>query len=543
MIKCKSGATISAVVVRSRSDKAPQPAILEFTIYTGAIMALGKDAAAHHYAGIIAFTRGKRYSPDEIVPYEHDGEDANEVIDWISKQSWSNGKVGMYGGSYTGFTQWAATKHLHPALKTIVPAASVAPGLDVPMMNNVFESFVFNWIYYVTNNKYLDVADYSNTAKWDTLFATWYRNGLPYHSLDSLTGRGKNKVFQSWIAHPSYDEYWQNMIPYQKEFGKINIPVLSISGYYDGAQVGAMYYFREHYKYKRNANHYLILGPFTHYGAQGFLGAMPDSVVAGYRMDAVANIPVHDIIFQWFDFIFKNGKRPSILENKVNYEVMGKNEWKHKPSLNSIANDTIQFYLSNERNGKYLRLQREKTANNVWISQTLDYTDRKTINNYNPVVMNVSDSVDLSNGIAFLSEPFDKKIEFSGNFLGTLQFTVNKKDFDYSLNVYEMMPNGKYFYLTYFMGRASYWNDGTKRTLLSPGDPQQVSFTNSYFTSRQLSKGSRLLVVLNINKSQNEQINYGTGKDVSDESMEDANGSLQIKWLGQSRISFPVWRE
>ena len=244
MIKCKSGVTISAVVVRSRKVSSPQPALLQFTIYTGAIMALGKDAAAHRYVGVIAFTRGKRYSPDEIVPYEHDGEDANEVIDWISKQSWSDGKVGMYGGSYTGFTQWAATKKLHPALKTIIPAASVAPGLDVPMMNNVFESFVFNWIYYVTNTRYLDVAYYNNTAKWDSLFATWYKNGLPYHSLDSLTGRGKNKVFQSWIAHPSYDEYWQRMIPYKNDFAKINIPVLSFTGYYDGGHVVAMYYFR-----------------------------------------------------------------------------------------------------------------------------------------------------------------------------------------------------------------------------------------------------------------------------------------------------------
>ena len=164
------------------------------------------------------------------------------------------------------------------------------------------------------------------------------------------------------------------------------------------------------------------------------------------------------------------------------------------------------------------------------------------MNNYNPVVSNISDSVDLSNGIAFLSEPFNKAIEFSGSFFGTLHFIVNKKDFDFSVNVYEVMPNGKYFYLTYFMGRASYADDGSKRKLLVPGQSQQVSFTNSYFTSVSLKKGSRLLVVLNINKSSNEQINYGTGRDVSDESIYDAGEPLEIRWTGQSRISIPVWK-
>ena len=57
----------------------------------------------------------------------------------------------MYGGSYNGFTQWASMKEtVHPALKTIVPSVSVAPGLDVPMENNVFYNFTYKWIPYVT---------------------------------------------------------------------------------------------------------------------------------------------------------------------------------------------------------------------------------------------------------------------------------------------------------------------------------------------------------------------------------------------------------
>lgn len=64
-------------------------------------------------------TRGKRNSNDENNPFEHESQDIYEVIDWVSQQPWSNGKVGMIGGSYLGFSQWAAVKKLHPALKQL----------------------------------------------------------------------------------------------------------------------------------------------------------------------------------------------------------------------------------------------------------------------------------------------------------------------------------------------------------------------------------------------------------------------------------------
>jgi len=81
------------------------------------------------YAGVEGFTRGKACSPDKPIPYEHDGADAAAVIDWISRQPWSDGRVGMYGGSYEGFTQWAAAKHRPKALKAMMPSVTAAPGI------------------------------------------------------------------------------------------------------------------------------------------------------------------------------------------------------------------------------------------------------------------------------------------------------------------------------------------------------------------------------------------------------------------------------
>ncbi|TXJ26307.1 MAG: CocE/NonD family hydrolase [Chitinophagaceae bacterium] len=538
LIQTKDGAWVSAWAMRKRNVKEQLNTILQFTIYARQTdIRKMKEAADKGYAGVMAYTRGKRYSPGETVPYEYDGRDVYDVIEWITQQPWSNKKVGMYGGSYNGFTQWASTKKLHPALKTIVPSASVAPGLDVPMTNNVSMSFIFPWIYYVSNNKFLDEKDYQG-PHWNELYEKWFQQGSTYRSLDTLLGR-PNKVFHRWLDHSVYDTFWQSMIPYKEEFTKIDIPILSTTGYYDGGQIGEMYYYRELFKYNPNAEHYLLIGPYGHFGSQGF----PDSVYNGYRIDDAARVPIHDIIYQWFDYIFKGAPKPAILKDKINYQVMGTNEWKHSPSLNKMANDSLVFYLTDKAPGNKYGLTTKKPSANSFLHQRIDFGDRNSRNSYYYFNQLIYDKLFPNNGLLLLSDPLKQETELSGNFTGVLKAAINKKDMDFSVALFELMPDGRYFLLSYFMGRASYAKDIMHRNLLVPGKKETIPFTNSYMTSRKLARGSRIAIILNINKSAFEQINYGTGGDVNKETIKDAGVPLNIKWFGDSYIKLPVWKE
>src|SRR5262249_20089672 len=139
-VKLPSGATICAAVVRPRVA-GRIPALLTFTIYAGPTN-VARMAASVGYASGVGLTRGKGCSAGTVDPYRYDGEDAAGLIDWIAKQPWSDGRVGMYGGSYSGFTAWAAMKHTPKALKAVVVGASVAPGVDVPMEGSVFWNFI-----------------------------------------------------------------------------------------------------------------------------------------------------------------------------------------------------------------------------------------------------------------------------------------------------------------------------------------------------------------------------------------------------------------
>ncbi|HEY1057030.1 MAG TPA: CocE/NonD family hydrolase, partial [Emticicia sp.] len=233
LIKTRDGATISAMVVRKKGDTEPKPVIFQFTIYVrdkGRDMRSLKESADRGYIGVIAYTRGKRFSPNEIYPYENDANDTYEVIDWISKQAWCKGSVGMFGGSYNGFTQWAATKKLHPALKTIVPYVANRPGMGLPMENNIFVNPNYEWAFYVANNKYLDTLTANDRQRFRKLQSQWWQTGVAYTQFDSLDN-APNKWFQRWISHPSFDNYWQNMAPYKADFAHINIPVLAFDGY------------------------------------------------------------------------------------------------------------------------------------------------------------------------------------------------------------------------------------------------------------------------------------------------------------------------
>jgi putative CocE/NonD family hydrolase len=531
-------ASIAAILVRRRMDSLPLPAALQFTIYAEKNnFNEAKLAAAHGYAGIIAYTRGKGLSPDQIVPYEHEVTDVNSVIDWIVRQPWCNKKVGMYGGSYNGFSQWAAAKQIHPALKTIVPYVAAMPGLGLPMENNVFLNANYGWAFYVTNNKYLDNHVYYDPSRWRRMQQEWFESGVAYRKLDSVDGT-PNRLFQRYIQHPAFDLYWQSMVPYKQDYSRINIPVLSITGYYDDGQISALHYLKEHYKYNKNAHHYLIIGPYNHLGAQR--GGSP--FLTNYAVDPVALINTSEITFAWLDHIMKAGKRPAILKDKINFQVMGANQWLHAPTLAKMSNSTLSFYLNDSIVGMHHLLGKGKPSKVASLKQVVDFSDRKSTNNDyypNPIVKT---KLEISNGISYVSDPFTEAVVIAGQFSASLKVKINKRDMDIGLVLYEVLPDGKYFHLAYFLGRASYANDISRRELLQPGKKETITLERSRLVCRRMEKGSRLLLLVNINKNSFAQVNYGTGKDVSEETIADAGEPLEIEWFNDSFINVPVRR-
>lgn len=531
IIKTKSGNEISLGFLKYKKGESKVPAILNFSIYNrGRLNNNERLNSLRGYAIVNAYSRGVYLSHDQITPFEFEIEDVNDVIDWIIKQPWSNGKVGMIGGSYDGFSQWAAAKNLHPALKTIIPSASVGFGIDFPMYNNCFSPYMLRWLSYVDKETGYEI--FNNEKKWLSVYNSYYKNGTAFNKLDSIYGK-TNFIFQKWLKHPSFDKYWRSKMPDKKDFAKINIPVLTLTGYYDADQRGAMYYYNEHHKNNKNANHYLVIGP---YGHSGVISGV-DEEYNGYKIDSIAKINIEEISFQWFDYILKGKKKPEFLKDKVNYQVMGSNEWKSAPKINKISNGKLKLFLNKTK-------LEEIEPKLGYISQTVNFLERKdTLQSFSDekILDNKLSPEYLKDRLIFESNVFEKSFEINGSFTGNLKVSINKKDMDVILTVYEKLSSGQYLKLSHeYFARASYAKDNTKRNLLRPNVVENIPIKNTFFTSRKVEKGSKLIVALGIRKSADVQINYGTGKDVSEETIADAKEPLEVKWYNDSYIEIPV---
>ena len=542
LIRTHDGATLSATVIRPRGATQPLPTLLTLDIYTdpAGFATRGKDAADHGYIAVTADTRGKRLSTAPIEPYEHEGADAYDVIDWIVHQEWSDGQVGMRGGSYSGFTAWAATKHLHPALKTIAVSAPGIPGQGLPMVNNIFLSANYGWAFYVGDNRFLDEKTYNDNARWSALPDKWFASGRRYRDIDLIDGT-PNPWLQRWLRHPAYDGYWQAMVPYRQDFARIGIPVLTVTGYYDDAQLSALEYVREHHRYRPDAEDYVVIGPYDHFGTHRSQKA---PVLRGYAIDPVAQFATPALFYEWMDYVLRGAPKPPVLVDRINYEVMGANEWHHAPSLEAMAKAPERLYFSATRvrheKDHYLLTAEEPKASDL--KQKIDLADHRVQHNnhYYPDPI-IEQKLDHVTELMFVSAPLPAPRIVSGAFTGTLDVTINKKDLDAGVTVFEELPDGRLVHLAYWIGRASFAADRSARTLLTPDRPAQIPFETSV-VSRRLGQGSRLVVLLDVNMNSIAQVNYGTGKDVSDESRADAGRDLKVRWHSDSYVTVPFER-
>ncbi|HEY5807846.1 MAG TPA: CocE/NonD family hydrolase C-terminal non-catalytic domain-containing protein, partial [Povalibacter sp.] len=288
--------------------------------------------------------------------------------------------------------------------------------------------------------------------------------------------------------------------------------------------------------YNAGANHFLIVGPYDH-GATASPYKPP--TVKGYAIDPLAQLDSVALTYNWFDHVMRGGPKPALLQDRVNYEVMGANLWRHAPSIERMGNRTLTLYLTDTKIDDHYFLGHERPTKVGFLEQVVDFADRTTQNNLYPVRA-IEEKVELTNGFKFVSEPFEEPVSFDGQLSGELNVTISKRDMDVTLSLYELTADAKWFNLSYYLARASYANDMTRRELLKPGKKATIPFDRTPLMSRQMARGSRLVLLLTVSKNSHAQINYGSGKDVSDESIEDAKTPLRVRWHTDSFVKVPL---
>jgi putative CocE/NonD family hydrolase len=251
--------------------------------------------ASHGYAFALIDVRGRGNSGGEFEPFAQEPRDGHDVVEWLAQQLFCDGKVAMWGGSYAGFDQWATAKEFPPHLATIVPAAAAHPPLDYPSLDNVGETYDVQW-FTLTSGRAAQNNLFGDQKFWRTKFLDAYKNHSPFKSLDSFVGN-PSVNFQRILKHPMADAYYDTMVPTREQFQKITLPILTITGQYDGDELGALTFYRDHLANASpevRAKHFLVIGPWDHAGTR-----TPTDEVGGVKFGSASVLDLNDLHRQW----------------------------------------------------------------------------------------------------------------------------------------------------------------------------------------------------------------------------------------------------
>jgi len=235
----------------------------------------------------------------------------------------------------------------------------------------------------------------------------------------------------------------------------------------------------------------------------------------------------------WFDHVFRGAPLPDVLRDRVNFEVMGADRWRHAHDLAAMSAERWTLFLTGDKEGNGLRLS--TTPRKAPPGLTVDFKDRSDVDDPSP-----RDATDLRHALVFETSPIEQAIEVSGLFTASLEVTTNKRDFDLAIDLHELTEDGQWRDVSSFLGRASYVKDRTTRHLLTPGKPTRLEITSQTVAGRLLGRCSRLVAVISVPKSPDRQINYGTGREVSDESIKDAGEPLRLTFRASSFLNIGV---
>jgi putative CocE/NonD family hydrolase len=550
-IPMRDGVMLNATVFQSHAQKDPLPVIFTFTPYIGdSYMDRAMYFAQHGYVYALVDVRGRGNSGGAFEPFVNEGNDGYDVVEWLAKQQYCNGKVTMWGGSYAGFDQWTTLKEFPPHLATIVPAAAAYPGVDFPFQYNIFGPYVEQWLTFtsgVTSNANL----FGAASFWGAKTREYYDGHLAFKEYDRIAGN-PSAVFQKWLQHPVPDAYYDAMVPSPEQYKRIQFPILTITGHYDGDQPGAFTYYKRHMEYgaaEAKQSHYLIIGPWDHAGTR-----TPRREVGGLKFGEASVLDLNKLHTEWYDWVMKNEKKPEFLKKRVAYYVVGAGgeNWKYADSLESISNEKRTLYLGSNGNVESAfqsgALTEKLTAGasaDKWIYNPLDTRPGDAEPDDEPAGLTSQRAVmnTYGNGAVYHSEPFADATEVTGFLKLNAWLTMDVPDTDLEAELYEILPGGESVFLTGATIRARYRESLRQEKLVTPGKTEKYVFDNFTFFSRRIAKGSRLRLFIHCPNSPGVEKNYNSGGVVALETGKDAKTAhitLFHDAQHQSALELPV---
>ena len=481
------------------------------------------------------------YSP----PHGHEATDGYDTVDWLARQSWSNGKIGTTGCSYGGETQMLQAPLRHPNLTAIIPGAAGGligaangkynywagfkggvldhragmswysragmkysfkppPGLSDEEVRKIREFFEPN-------------AQYLPEMDWDKL--VWH---LPLVDVMNAAGAAPN----DWVKLVSTDfgdPWWHEEMGFYDGMEKFNVPAIHMSSFFDLSVDDTAFgfnYFRENAVSETAANNqFLILAPTGHCG----WGRATEHTMVGDLDIGDARRDWREMYLKWYDFWLKGIENGITDMPKVQYYVMGRAEWRSSDVWPLPETQYTKYYLHSD-GGANSRFGDGRLSTKMPDDEP---SDTYTYDPENPVpsvggtriLSGARDQarVEVRNDVlVYTTAALEEGIELTGPITAILYISSTAKDTDFTAKLVDVYPDGKAYNIQDGILRARYREGFTRKVWMEKGQVYKIRVDLS-ITSRFFEQGHKIRLQISSSNFPNFERNLNTGGNNYDE--------------------------
>lgn len=495
------------------ADSGRFPAILVRTPYNKGDELAGtfRIFVDHGYSIVVEDVRGRYESGGVFDPLAQEPQDGDDTLNWIARQPWSDGKIGMIGGSYLGIAQWKAALMNNPHLKAISPVVS---GDD-----DYRDRFYSPGGAFQIGHRLLWMAENLRLPQFTAPEFDQYVRVFPLRRADlAATGR-RWETYQKALDHPAYDAFWR-AASIRAHISQIHVPVFSVGGWYDSFVEGDLAAFSA--LERMSGVHHIMIGPWPHNMAIRFPGVDfgPDS-----------GAPVRRMQLEWFDQWLKSTDTSIASRPPVRIFVMGVNRWRDEHEWPLARAKPTPLYFS----GKGLANTLAGDGSLAALPPVKAPPDRFEFDPHNPVPtaggavccnpkvfpwgpMDQRAVERRPDVLVFTSPPLKQDLEVTGPVKVVLYAASSAPDTDFTAKLVDVSPDGAARNLTDGILRLRYRDSLENPRLGRPGEIYKLAI-DAGATSNVFLKGHRVRVEISSSNFPRFDRNPNTGRSIADETV------------------------
>ncbi|WP_420430591.1 CocE/NonD family hydrolase [Kordiimonas sp.] len=499
------------------TGEGPFPVILLRTPYIKAMPIINFPEWAsyfvnHGYAFVVQDVRGRGDSDGKFDFFFQEANDGFDTIESIAEQPWSNGKTCMMGVSYWGTVQWLAAKERPPHLTCLAPTSPAGQYLnELPLQGGAFMmAWALNW-FNDTSGK-ISQGPNSMMLDWESIYSH-----RPLLTMDEALGR-RMPLYRQMLLNDTMDDYWQRIQLTEHDFRQIDLPVLNITGWFDGDQTGTLYYWQGMQEHSDAANNqHLVIGPWTH--IQSFMGGSTSVGEVAFADNAIVDIKKLHLDF--FDRYLK-GSSSEFNQPTVQLYVTGLNKWK-----------SFDAYPLEEAEPTRLYFASGGSANSAsgdgalsWEKSSSQANDAYKYDPKNPVALDLSggmygvdrqETQKREDILVYTSPVLDEPLDVVGPILVDLYASSDARDTDFTATLSVVYPDGRAAVLgpkATGIIRARYRHGYEETKLLEPGKVERYTIELGHIAHR-FRAGERIRIDISSSAAPMFNPNQNTGNPIA----------------------------